>query len=290
MTPKISVVIPVFNQAALLKKALESLKRQTFKDFEIIVIDDCSKDNSSEVARAYTQKVFKNIENKGPARTRNIGISNSEGEIIAFTDSDCDVNEDWLEEIVKTFQNKDIQVSVGNTTIPPSGYIGDSISTLGHPGGGTMGFDKMWKVDKNGFATNISSCNLAIRKSTLEKYNGFDETFPLAAGEELELSQRYKNLGVKIKYNSKQKVNHIPRKSLKSFWQWQIYRGRGNYYIKKKFKDVHPFIKNKIWSSKNIIKKNICNNKLPMILILLSLSFVLQQIGYIIEKRKKHKN
>src|SRR3989338_3075526 len=216
MTPKISVVIPVFNQAALLKKALESLKRQTFKDFEIIVIDDCSKDNSSEVARAYTQKVFKNIENKGPARTRNIGISNSEGEIIAFTDSDCDVNEDWLEEIEKTF--------------------------------------------------------------------------PLAAGEELELSQRYKNLGVKIKYNSKQKVNHIPRKSLKSFWQWQIYRGRGNYYIKKKFKDVHPFIKNKIWSSKNIIKKNICNNKLPMILILLSLSFVLQQIGYIIEKRKKHKN
>ena len=96
MTPKISVVIPVFNQAALLKKALESLKRQTFKDFEIIVIDDCSKDSSSEVAIAYTKKVFRNTENKGPARTRNLGISKSECEIIAFTDSDCEVNEDWL--------------------------------------------------------------------------------------------------------------------------------------------------------------------------------------------------
>ena len=59
--PKISVIIPVYNQSNLLRHTLESLKRQTFQDFELIVVDDASSDDSYEVASEYTKKVFKNI-------------------------------------------------------------------------------------------------------------------------------------------------------------------------------------------------------------------------------------
>jgi GT2 family glycosyltransferase len=290
MKPKISVVIPVYNDAKRLKNILWSLKKQSFKNFEIIVVDDGSKDNSYDVAKEYADKVIRNDINKGPAITRNLGIKNANAEIIAFTDSDCEAREDWLENINKFFSDKDNNVMMGKVVIPNSTFVGDSISALGFPAGGHIGFENMWKVSKEGYTDHLSSCNMALRKKVFEKHGLIDESFPLAGAEDSELSYRLNSRGVKIRYNPNAVIIHEPRTSLKSFFRWQVTRGRSNYHFKKKIGNVNEFVKLRAWSAKNIMKKYAFDPKIIMIVPLLAASFTLQQYGYIKEKTLDNKN
>lgn len=283
MAPKISIVIPVYNDASKLGRLLYSLKQQTFKDFEIIVIDDCSNDNTPDVAKKYASKFIRNKSNKGPAFSRNAGIKNSSGKIIAFTDSDCEAATDWIGSIIKLFSDKNISVMMGNVVIPNSTFLADCISALGFPAGGHVGFEKMWHVTKEGFTDHLSSCNMALRKDIFKKYGLLDESFQFAGAEDAELSYRLAKNNVKIKYNSSAVIIHEPRTSLKSFIKWQITRGRSNYQFKKKVGNIHSFIKLRLWSSKNIVKKYMFSIKIFFILPLLLLSFILQQYGCVKE-------
>jgi len=91
--PKISVVMPNYNRGAFLPEAIESILNQTFRDFEFIIIDDGSVDNSWEIIQKYSEKdtrirAFKNDKNYHIVYTRNRGISLSETDLIAFLDSD----------------------------------------------------------------------------------------------------------------------------------------------------------------------------------------------------------
>lgn len=88
--PFFSVIIPTYNQSSFLKKALESVFNQTYKNFEIIVIDNFSNDNTTKVIKKYQKKiVYKKIHNKGIiAKSRNLGIKLAKGKWIAFLDSD----------------------------------------------------------------------------------------------------------------------------------------------------------------------------------------------------------
>ena len=89
--PYFSVVIPTFNRAHSIEKAIESIFLQSFQDFEIIIVDDASTDNTSEVVAAISHpklKYFRNNSNQERCITRNKGISLAEGKYIAFLDSD----------------------------------------------------------------------------------------------------------------------------------------------------------------------------------------------------------
>ena len=99
MPPEVSIIIPTYNRARLLARALTSVIDQTFQDFEIIVADGSSTDNTKEVALSFGQKVrYFNEEHTGsPASGRNLGLRNASGEYIAFLDSD-DI---WLPEKLK---------------------------------------------------------------------------------------------------------------------------------------------------------------------------------------------
>ncbi|MEW6347591.1 MAG: glycosyltransferase [Thermodesulfobacteriota bacterium] len=91
----VSVVIPTYNRAHLLMRAVESVRRQTFRDFELIVVDDGSSDGTSELLEGLSADVqsFRHP-NRGVAAARNLGIEHSHGELIAFLDSD----DEWLPE------------------------------------------------------------------------------------------------------------------------------------------------------------------------------------------------
>ena len=94
---KISVIIPVYNVEKYLRKCLDSIINQTFKDIEIIAINDCSTDNSLSILREYEAKGIKLInlpKNAGVSTARNIGIDTATGKYIAFIDSD-----DWIDKI-----------------------------------------------------------------------------------------------------------------------------------------------------------------------------------------------
>lgn len=94
--PKISVIVPVYNCEKYIKRCLVSIKKQSYKNFEIIIIDDGSKDRSGVICDDYA-KSHKNIsvihnENQGPAASRKCGIEHAGGNLVMFVDSD-----DWLE-------------------------------------------------------------------------------------------------------------------------------------------------------------------------------------------------
>ena len=88
-SPIVSVIIPTYNRAGLIQEALESVLRQTFKDYEIIVVDDGSTDNTPEVLKPYRHRIrYVHQENQGISAARNWGILLSRGAYIAFLDSD----------------------------------------------------------------------------------------------------------------------------------------------------------------------------------------------------------
>ena len=90
--PRVSVIIPMFNAVRTVEQAIESVRAQTFRDFEIVVVDDGSTDGGIEIVRRRHDGAIKILEqkNRGPSAARNLGIANSSGEYLAFLDAD-----DW---------------------------------------------------------------------------------------------------------------------------------------------------------------------------------------------------
>jgi len=88
--PKISVIIPAYNAEKTIRETIESVCKQTFSDFELIIINDGSKDKTLEIAQSIKDKRIKVFcyENRGLSTARNRGISKANGEYIAFLDAD----------------------------------------------------------------------------------------------------------------------------------------------------------------------------------------------------------
>ena len=101
----ISIIVPIYNTGKYLKKCLDSIKNQTFKDFEVILVDDGSTDNSAEICREFseTDSRFKYFykENGGTSSARNLGLENAKGEYIAFIDSDDYIEPDYFETLAE---------------------------------------------------------------------------------------------------------------------------------------------------------------------------------------------
>ncbi len=106
--PKVSVIIPTYNRAHLVGRAIRSVLNQTYHDFEIIVVDDGSTDNTEEVVKGFNDERMRYIrhkENKGGATARNTGIKAAKGEYIAFQDSDDEWLLKKLEKQMEVFKN-----------------------------------------------------------------------------------------------------------------------------------------------------------------------------------------
>ena len=100
--PFFSVIIPVYNKEKFIEKTLESVLNQTFTDFEVIVINDCSTDGSLEKVRKFifeNLKIIQHDKNRGLSATRNTGIKNSNGVVMAFLDADDTWDSGYLEKI-----------------------------------------------------------------------------------------------------------------------------------------------------------------------------------------------
>lgn len=118
MEALVSIVVPVYNVEKYLEKCLISLCRQTYKNIEIIVIDDGSTDRSQEIIKKY-MKLDKRIicerqENAGLGAARNTGIKLSKGSYLCFVDSDDWVSEDYVEQFVKTLEEDNTDMVISN--------------------------------------------------------------------------------------------------------------------------------------------------------------------------------
>lgn len=117
---KVSVIVPVYNTEKYLRRCLDSLVNQTIEDIEIIVINDCSPDNSKEILKEYEKKykdkvkVFHNKTNKGIGYNRNYGIKKATGEYIGFVDSDDWVNETMYDKLYKKAKEDNLDLVLCN--------------------------------------------------------------------------------------------------------------------------------------------------------------------------------
>ena len=118
MTEKITVIVPVYNVENYLEKCLDSLINQTYKNLEIIVINDGSTDNSGEICQEYAQKdnriVYIEKENGGLSDARNVGLDKMTGSYVTFIDSDDWVELDYVEILYKKIIEYQADISVGN--------------------------------------------------------------------------------------------------------------------------------------------------------------------------------
>ena len=121
MNPFISIIIPVYNTEKYISDCLDSILAQTYKNFEVIIIDDGSTDNSLSICNTYKEKnkniSVLHIENSGVSAARNIGIKHAKGEYLLFVDSDDTLYEHSLSMFIKEHTSPDIDILVGGNDI-----------------------------------------------------------------------------------------------------------------------------------------------------------------------------
>lgn len=169
--PAISVIIPTYNYARFIGFCLESIFAQTYKDFEIIVVDDGSTDDTAEVLKKYEDKIHYIYQpNKGPAVASNAGIKVAKGEYIAFIGSDDLWLPDKLEDQVRVF-NEDMKVGIvfsDASSFNENGIISKSILEEENICTGFC-FERLF------MGNYLIMSTVMIRKACLEKSGLFDE-------------------------------------------------------------------------------------------------------------------
>jgi len=223
---KVSIVIPAYNAVATIHRAIDGALSQEHPDKELVVVDDGSTDGTGELVRrlgvrCITQK------NAGPAAARNAGWRASSGDVVVFTDSDCEPLPGWLDALLKGFEGEGVGAVSGTYGIAnPEGMlprlIHEEIRERHSGYGGTVRF--------------FGSYNVAIRRSVLEQTGGFDETYRRASGEDNDLSYRVLKLGHQIAYAPDALVAHHHTERLRKYLREQYAHG---YWRMKLYRD-HP--------------------------------------------------
>lgn len=173
INPTVSVIIPTYNREKLLPKAIDSIKKQTFQDFEIIIVDDASTDNTESLIKNLNDnriKYYKLEKNSGQCIARNYGIKRAKGEFIAFLDSD----DEWLPEKLKKQYDcfKKGPANLGSVYCYP--YSKDMIKNKTTLNRGAYYRGDIYNKFLEGFCPSTPSLFL-IKKEALDKVNYFDE-------------------------------------------------------------------------------------------------------------------
>ncbi len=235
--PRFSVVIPTYNRKALLRRCLEAALGQDYPDYEVIVVDDGSTDGTGEMVRREFPQVryIRQEPNRGPAAARNRGIEAATGEIVAFTDDDCVVPRDWLTRLLEGFRRYPDVAGVGGFQDPPETLISDNpIARAEHTRRlQRWGEQAFREVTGGAEVPGLGTNNVAYRRDVLLQVGGFDEGFPVAAGEDADLKLRIAQAGYKLLYIPIG-VEHYRAYTWKAQWRMSVRRGIGAYYFEAK--------------------------------------------------------
>lgn len=266
---KLSVIIPTYNRKEELIKTLKAFARQTYRDFEIIVVDDGGRDGTKESIKKLESPLkirYLYQEKKGPASARNLGVKNCQSEIIFFTGDDIIPAENLLEEHFKLHQSgKENLVVLGYTKwasnikiTPFRKYIGDYHFAYSRI---TDSNNVNWRY----FYTS----NISLSRSFLEKIELFDEEFLYPAYEDSELAYRLSGQGMQMVFNKEAVAYHNHPMDFKSYQKTMFNRGRSLIILAKKVPTLGkalgcPETKNPV---RLFFKRLILNNFIVVVLI-----------------------
>ena len=227
--PKVSVVVCAYNADKTIDSCLVSLKELNYPNYEVIVVNDGSSDRTLEIAKSYDYIKLITQENKGLSVARNVGLEAATGEIIAYTDSDCVADPDWLTYMVAKFLSSGLSAVGGPNFPPPEDSLVPSCVAVS-PGGPTH------VLLSDEVAEHIPGCNMAFRREALLEIGGFDPLFR-AAGDDVDVCWRLQDKGYTIGFSPAAVVWHFRRNTVKDYLKQQ--RGYGKAEALVYFK--HPY-------------------------------------------------
>lgn len=178
-----SIVIAARNESQTIGQLLEDLRQQTHGNFNAVVVDDHSTDETADVVRAFVEGDSRfSIEvnsSEGKKAALTTGVKLSEGEIIVTTDADCRVGKQWLESIVGHFQENETKFVFGGVRIEGQSFFAtlqshEFLSLIG-----TAATTLWW-----GFPSMCNGANLAFRKSVFLEVGGYENNFHIPSGDD----------------------------------------------------------------------------------------------------------
>lgn len=166
MNKKISVIVAVYNTEEYLDRCLESLLNQTYKNMELVIVEDCSTDSSRKLLKKYKEneniKIFYNKENRGLSYSRNYGLKKSTGDFIGYIDSDDYVEPDYYEKLMRSIKDNKSDIAICDIKL-----VDEQTNKIQRCKCYTNDFD-VCSVINNGFAA--SACNKLFKRKNIEKY------------------------------------------------------------------------------------------------------------------------
>lgn len=210
--PKISVVVCSYNGARTIGKTLATLENLEYPDYEIIVVDDGSTDQTSAIAARHDVRLIR-TENNGLSVARNHGMNAATGEIIAYIDDDAYPDPHWLTYLASSFLRTE-HAGIGGPNIAPpgDGAIADCVANA--PGG------PVHVLLSDEVAEHIPGCNMAYRREKLLAIGGFDPRFRVA-GDDVDICWRLHERGWTLGFAPTAVVWHHRRNSIKTYFKQQ---------------------------------------------------------------------
>jgi glycosyltransferase involved in cell wall biosynthesis len=227
VTPYLSVVIPTYNRAEMLVRVLDALSaQQDAPEFETIVINDGSTDDTEQRIAGRGDVVFRTQPNSGPGRARNHGVSLAHGTFVVFIGDDTIPEPRFLAEHARVHRDSNddpLVACLGYTGWPPAERITAFMDYIND-----YGLQFGYKLIRDGEVVPFNffyTSNISIARELLAAHP-FDTTFPAAAWEDIELAYRLDALGLKIRYNAKAVTRHHHPMSIDSFAKRQYTVGK----------------------------------------------------------------
>ena len=224
--PLVSVIVVNFNGRSLLEQCLCSLMKNTYPNFEVILVDNNSTDDSIEfVKNTYPNVIIIKLEkNYGFAYPSNVGAKNAKGDFLLFLNNDTKHDPDFITELIKEI-NRDPQIAMCQSLLlKPNGSIGSSgdfIDSLG------IAFSSKEKTDSIRNILAAKGASIFIKREIFDKLNGFDEKF-FASFEDIDLGWRTWMLGYNVVLAPKSVVYHLGGQTIKSMDNTLTFHGYKN--------------------------------------------------------------
>lgn len=181
---RISVIVPTYNEGKFVEPCLRALRRQKFEDFELVVVDGHSTDDTVRIAKKYVDKVFFD-EGKGAGAARNLAVKRVKSEIIGFVDADTVVCKDWVKIVDEDFRKYNL-VGLGGVIRALDGNLIDKLVFR-------IGSDIVYTVTQHFGFYQLSGANSAFLRSAYLKSGGYNERLKML--DDLEFGLRMRKYG-----------------------------------------------------------------------------------------------
>ncbi|MGO9014745.1 MAG: glycosyltransferase family 2 protein [Dissulfurispiraceae bacterium] len=222
----ISVIIPNYNGSATIGKCLESVFESSYGNFEVVVVDDCSSDNSVKIIKQFPCRLIELKTHGGAAKARNAGALHSSGEVFFFIDADCLLSIDTLSLANRAISEAGPDTVIGGTYTPIP-YDKDFFSTF------QSVFIHYFEIKNTRRPDYVATHAMVISAETFRKYDGFNEDF-LPILEDVEFSHRLNRGGCRLVMDPGITVRHI--------FKFTLIRSILNAYRKARYWTIYSII------------------------------------------------